>query len=115
MLKHGYSTLKINFGYLDCPSCKQELSLENDVPMISTKLKKSLEVKAKVIQMAIEYAKQEGFDKKGPVVTPGTQYYGKLKEYALHQCSFFECNKCNEVYFGGLQDCADAMNLANEI
>lgn len=54
MLKHGYSTLKINFGYLDCPSCKQELSLENDVPMISTKLKKSLEVKAKVIQMAIE-------------------------------------------------------------
>lgn len=48
------------------------------------------------------------------MVTPGTLYFGKLKEFALHQCTFFECYNCNGAYFGGLQDCADAMGQEQE-
>lgn len=32
MLKHRYSTLKINFGYMDCPTCKTEMHISYKVP-----------------------------------------------------------------------------------
>ena len=38
MLTHKYSTLKITFGYLDCPSCKQEIRIDYHVPILTEKL-----------------------------------------------------------------------------
>ena len=35
MLTHRWTTKKITFGYLDCPSCKQEIELDYDVPFLS--------------------------------------------------------------------------------
>ena len=49
---------------------------------------------------------KEGYHEKGRVVTEGDIYYLKFKEYALHQCTFFECFKCKKPFFGGMQDCA---------
>ena len=51
--------------------------------------------------MAIE----EGYDKTGRVVTEGDYYYGKLAEFALKNCTFYECFKCKNPYFGGMEDC----------
>ena len=53
MLTLRYSTLKISFGYLDCPSCKQEFLLDYTVPILSDKLKKNLRFKARVEDMTI--------------------------------------------------------------
>ena len=35
LLTHKWSTLKITFGYLDCPSCKQEIFIDYYVPSVS--------------------------------------------------------------------------------
>ena len=46
-------------------------------------------------------------------MTEGDIYYGKLAEYALHQCTFYECFKCKIPFFGGMQDCAQALESEN--
>ena len=35
LLEHGHSTMRISFGYLDCPSCKAEIAIEAYVPALS--------------------------------------------------------------------------------
>lgn len=42
-------------------------------------------------------------------MTPGDIYFGKLEEYAMHFCTFYDCHECNEPYFGGMKDCEQAM------
>ena len=27
----------------------------------------------------------------------------------MHNCTFYECHECSEIYFGGLQDCEAAL------
>ena len=46
-------------------------------------------------------------------MTEGDIYYGKLAEFAMHQCTFYECFKCKKPYFGGMQDCAQALESEN--
>jgi len=46
MLKHKWSTTKISFGYLDCPSCKQEIMIDYRVPILTDKLIEHLTYKA---------------------------------------------------------------------
>lgn len=37
--------------------------------------------------------------------TAGDHYFEKPLEFALYKCSFYECGKCSEPFFGGLVDC----------
>ena len=41
-------------------------------------------------------------------------YFGKPQEFANHRCSFYECHGCKQPYFGGLIDCEQEMNNAEE-
>ena len=50
-------------------------------------------------------AKKEGYDKTGRVVTEGDFYFNRLEDFALHNCTFYECFKCKSPYFGGMEDC----------
>ena len=59
--------------------------------------------------MAIKTAKEEGYETSGRVTTPGDFYFGKLKEFAMHFCTFYKCYECKEPYFGGMLDCEQAM------
>jgi len=69
MLTYRYNTLKITFGFLDCPSCKQEIFIDYQVPLLGDLLTRSLEFKSKIESLALVKAREEGLDKKGPVVT----------------------------------------------
>lgn len=109
MLTHKWSTIKISFGYLDCPSCKQEIFIDYRVPILTKKLIEQIGVKAQVLELAMQMAIQEGYDKTGRVVTEGDLYFGKLADFAMHNCTFYECNKCKSPYFGGMEDCMQAM------
>jgi len=35
MLKHKWNGIRISFGYLDCPSCKQEIMIDYRVPLLT--------------------------------------------------------------------------------
>ena len=102
MLTYKWTTTRITFGYLDCPSCKQEIFIDYNVPVLSDKLAEQLEVKAKVTDLSVKMAKEEGYDKEGRVVTEGDIYFGQLTEFAIHNCAFYECFKCQDFYFGGM-------------
>ena len=57
----------------------------------------------------------EGYHKKGRVITQGDIYFGKLAEFAMHNCTFYECFKCSEFFFGGMQDCMQAMQAEDTL
>jgi len=61
--------------------------------------------------MAIE----EGYDKAGRVCDPNDYYYNKLAEFAMKNCTFYECFKCKDPYFGGMEDCQQAMQSENQL
>ena len=52
---------------------------------------------------------EEGYDREGRVVTEGDIYFNDLAGFAQHNCAFYLCNKCEKPYFGGMQDCGQAM------
>jgi len=66
-------------------------------------------MKHDVLTSSIKMAIEEGYDKTGRVVTEGDIYFGKLAEFAMHNCTFYECFKCKKPYFGGMMDCLQAM------
>ena len=51
--------------------------------MIQT-LNKKRRLKKQVLDLSLKKAIEEGYDKKGRVVTQGDIFYGKLAEFALH-------------------------------
>jgi len=53
MLKHKWTTTKITFGYLDCPSCKQELMMDYRVPILTEKLIQQIDVKIQVLELSL--------------------------------------------------------------
>jgi len=107
--EHKWSTLRISFGYLDCPSCKQEIKLAYQVPNLSHHVDQQFQFRARVEDLATKKAIEEGFDKKGRVVTEGDIYFNDLKSFAMNNCAYYQCHKCKKPYFGGMQDCAEAM------
>ena len=104
MFEHSHSTLRITFGYMDCPSCKAEIQIPSPayVPILSEMIKQHLNNKRKITKLAIKTAREEGCEKSGRVATPGDAYYGKLEEFAMHFCTFYTCYACHEPYFGGM-------------
>lgn len=63
--------------------------------------------------MSVKQAKEEGYDRQGRVVTEGDIYFGDLEGFAMKNCTFYECNKCKKPYFGGMEDCQQAMQSEN--
>lgn len=62
-----------------------------------------------VLELSIKMVTEEGLHNTGRVVTEGDIYFNKLEEFAMHSCTIYECFKCKKPYFGGMQDCMEAM------
>ena len=104
LLKHRWNTLKISFAFMSCPQCKQEIT-EARCPEIMEELNSLKQLRLELEKMAMDVAEVQGLDRDERVTTPGDFYYGKVKEFAMHSCSFYECYDCKKPYFGGLVDC----------
>ena len=44
----------------------------------------------------------------------GDVYYNDLKGFALHKLSFFECFKCKDPYYGGMNECGEGREYKKE-
>ena len=115
LLDHRWTTLRITFGFLDCPSCKQEIKINYQLPWISSKLQTLHQLKEHIRKESVNAAIKEGYDKEGRVVDPNDYYYGRLEDFAMHNCTFYECWDCKQPYFGGMQDCEAALNAENAL
>ena len=115
MLKHKWSTIRVQFNFLDCPSCRAAINVDYTVPHLTEYLQKYQKLKAKIQEHSVKRLKREGLDKTGPVVTPGNPFFGKIDEYAMHQCTFYQCAGCRKAYFAGMLDCAEAMGAEQNL
>ena len=59
-------------------------------------------MKKQVLDISLKKVIEEGYDKRGRVVTKGDFYYGKLAEFALHKCIFSMCSECGKIGFDGM-------------
>lgn len=59
--------------------------------------------------MAVKVAKSQGLDKDERYLTG--DFKGDLLGFAMHSCSFYQCNGCKKAYFGGMIDCQEALGL----
>ena len=105
LLKHKWSTLRINFSFMSCPSCKKEIEFKGLSKPIAKELRPLRSLKHKVETEALFNAKRQRVLKDKRLTTKGDAYYNKPKEFAMHKCTFYECFRCKSPYFGGLIDC----------
>ena len=85
------------------------------VPILTDKLLEQLAMKIQVTELSLQMAIEEGYDKAGRVCDPNDYYYNKLAEFAMKNCTFYECYKCKDPYFGGMEDCQQAMQSENNL
>ena len=104
MLQTRWSTAKISFAFMQCPTCKAEIS-ETRCQPIMDELTKLRDLKKKIEKLAMEVAEGQGLPNSERLTTPGDPYEGKMLELALHSCTFYECFDCKKPYFGGMADC----------
>ena len=69
-LKHRWSTLKISFGFMACPQCKQEIT-EVRCPKISAELDALKELRRSVAVKALEAAENQGLNHSERLTTRG--------------------------------------------
>ena len=115
LLKHRWATLRISFAFMQCPSCKQEIELKKGLSkQIAAELGPLLHLKRTVEREALKNAELQGVLGDDRLKDEHDFYYNKPLEYAMHRCSFYECFKCKKPYFGGLIDCEQEMNAAEQ-
>lgn len=114
LLKHKWTSLRITFAFMTCPSCKQELELTGVPREIAAELGPLVGFKKEVERLALKNAEEQGILKDDRLRTPTDFYFGKPQEFANHRCSFYQCHECKKPYFGGLIDCEQEMLNAEQ-
>ena len=110
LLQHKWSTLRITFAFMGCPSCKAPIDIDHE-PEIAYELRKLNALRRKVQEKALLVIKKQGMHRDERLITPGDFFYHNLTGFAEAKTSFFECAKCTKPYFGGLIDCEQEMGM----
>ena len=53
MLQHRWTTLRVTFGFLDCPSCKTPIKLDYHVPILKEALTSMYKLKYQIKKKAV--------------------------------------------------------------
>ena len=108
LLRHRWSTQRITFNFMKCPSCQQDLDGSDTVPEIRQELSAMRILKRRLGKDALKELKQDNMpENNARLKDPTDRFYQKPLEYALHMCEFYECQRCHCPFFGGYVDCQD--------
>ena len=109
LLKHGWNSLRVTFGFMSCPSCKQEIELKDLSRPVAAELGPLIGLKKKCEKLALENAEKQGILNDPRVSEKTGDFYGRPQEFANFRCSIYQCHGCKKPYFGGLIDCEQEM------
>ena len=101
LLRHGWSTLRISFDFLACPSCKDPISQFADHPDLDAILDELYTLRGQVKKLAGKYALREDIVDMKPVYEPVNAWFQKPLQYVLATCAFYQCHGCKEPFYGG--------------
>ena len=62
ILENKWTSFRITFAFLNCPSCKQEMDVSH-CPALKKSFDKVMQIKSKVIELAMKRAEYEGIFK----------------------------------------------------
>ncbi|CDW76424.1 e3 ubiquitin-protein ligase [Stylonychia lemnae] len=99
----------INFNYLQCPSCKKEIT-KSDYKELHDLITLSREYREKVNQLIQQRIKIDKLDQDSLFTEPQSMYYNNIQALAISRYQFFECYQCKDPFFGGVRDCAVQAN-----
>ena len=111
LIHQGEPTAKMAFNFLNCPTCKQEMTIDRNIPVIGEMFEFHMQRKMRVMEMAVKEAKVAGLEKDQRLCDPFDPFYNNLGGLAMALCTFYECHNCKDPYFGGMVTCAEAINL----
>jgi len=105
-LEKRWPAARIVFSYLNCPKCKRPIRNEN----LTRKLHRHEKLKRKVVNMALDQLKREGFDEDERLSKKGGKYYNNKELFAMDRLAYYICFKCQKPYYGGMRKC-DAQDI----
>ena len=103
-VKTSWISARIVFSFMDCPTCKKEISAKH-CPMLEKELENSRKLKKKIIEKSLERALAEGIDKDERLQNPDDPYFKDIQAYSLQRLSFYMCFTCSDPYYGGKREC----------
>ena len=106
IIENKWTSARITFSFMDCPSCKQPMELDHCAPLAEA-LAEAKKVKEEIKEMALVRAKNQELDKDPRLSDPNDHFYNDLAGFAMFKCAFYNCAKCTKPYFGGMIDCGD--------
>jgi len=113
-IKIRWTTPWIQFDFMNCPTCKQTITVAPDHVVLNQEISYLSQQKRKLEEMALQRLKHEGMEKKDEIVRPGGKFYNNPLGYAMDMLRYFQCFKCKNPYFGGLKSCAGMENFKAE-
>lgn len=90
--------------YLTCPSCNASIFAPNNKD-IQEKINENLIIFETIDKMIEERLEYEDLLRDPRLKIPNDEYYNKPLELARAKMMFYQCNICNNPYFGGMKEC----------
>ena len=102
-LESKWPTSRINFRFIDCPLCGQEINHHLLSKLLAPvhKLREALDERMK------DRLRIEGLHSSEALTDPASSYFEKPLEFARSQFNYYQCSECDRPYYGGLRRCQD--------
>ena len=97
--------MSINFAYLNCPTCKKRMYIHPEVPVIGPLFHQELDLEQSIMRMAMKEAEAADMWNSERLYNPDDPFYRDFASLAVESCTFYQCQKCLNPYFGGMIDC----------
>lgn len=99
---------EINFNYLQCPVCSQNMKTTNkELNMI---IEQGEKLRNSILNIGLKYFDSENHLTENKFIN---DYKGNKSEYILNEFSFFKCKRCDNPFFAGLKSCLEEDDYNN--
>lgn len=111
VLQTKWNTLYINFEFWNCPTCKAPLEhphLEETLSPLKALQQRVVEIGRKVVEEEAVTEDLRSLNDKD------SKYYRNVAKLVLEKLTFFQCDRCEEPFYGGRMDCIERNALEAE-
>ena len=101
LIRARWADKTINFNFLKCPTCTKDITKTNHVSEFHQEFHKVSVLKNNIITDAVKHMKADKIPE-----FMNARNEAEATEVALQQSLYYECNRCNNAFFGGYSNCA---------
>ena len=109
-MKVAWSTKRMTFQFLNCPTCKKPLNLTGNTEA-SKLYKQHFKLRAKVLKLSLDRLRIEMAEHRVHLNNPQHRFYNDQDSYALAVYAVYPCNKSSQPFVGGRVNCEREANV----